>query len=835
MTFFPRAQVAGSLLFIVVATLFVYSGSLDSGFVDWDDQEYVLHNPYIKNLSLPNIRKIFTSIYQATYDPLVFLSFSIEYALVRLDPFYYHLTNVLLHCANSALVFFLALTLSKNILLSFVSGLLFGVHPLHVESVAWIAERKDVLAGLFYLLSLLCYIFYRKRGRYLFYGISILLFVLSLLAKPAGITLPVIMLAYDLLLYKKTGNSLWLDKIPFFILSLVCGGIALYAQKTGGGVDVEVSFSIPEKLYIIYYSYFFYILKNLFPVNLSALYPYPETVSFLSPLSVVSFVSVALCGVSLILFRKYRVPVFWAVFFFLALVPAIKIIPFGNSIVADRFMYFPSMGLSVLLALGMMGCFGRIGNATWRWYGAVAMISAVIVCFSLLTRERCAVWKDSMALWTDTVSMQPKSEIAHFGLGNAYLGAGTLNRAISEYEQALSLAPTYVDAYINLGNALQKAGRLAEAEKIFNKALLFDTTKPQLFICLGNLYREKGQLDDALACYSKASSLNPLVPEAHLGMGNIYRKKGLIEQAMQAYHRATTLDPDAPAVYVELGLMYREQGNPEEALNQYRTALAVDPACADAYNNSGWIYLQQGDYERALQHFEQAVKKNPALFTAYDNMVQTYLKMQDYGKAVDVYRRCLAAQQNQAAFQRLIGLYFKLGRKEDVLKACAGIAQGSPLYGDSLFCLGDYYRREGDLVTAIEKYRLALAFKKDDPQILFSLGLALFQQGKIAEAIEQVEQAKAVGLKNAAFCTQLGIIYYNHGMAERAMKEFKEALQLDSTAIQPHVYLAKIYAEKLYDRKEAAYHLRKVLEMDPASSQADRIREEMQRLEGNSE
>ena len=823
------ARVVCSALCIVLITLAAYSGSLRNDFVDWDDQEYVANNPLIKNLSLPAIRELFTRTYQATYDPLVFLSFAIEYSLFRLNPFYYHLNNTILHCINSVLVFFLVLLLSKNLLVSLLSGVLFGVHPLHVESVAWVTERKDVLSAVFFLSAFIGYIFYCRRRTIARYCGILLLFLLSLLSKPAGITLPIMLIAYDVLLLNRRGMPVLRDKIPFILISLIFGGITLYVQQTGGGVDIEVSYSLAEKVFIVYYSYFFYILKTLFPVTLSALYPYPKIIAFLSPLSCLSCICVALCAAAVFYFRTCRVMTFYALFFFITLMPGLKVIPFGNSIVADRFAYIPSLGLLALLATGIVALCNQ--KARWKLTAGVCCSIIITACFALLTYERCSVWKDSMALWTDTVSKSPESELARYGLATAHWRAGNLDKAIAEFRTTLTLAPTYVDAYVSLGNALRLAGKRVEAKELLTKALAFKAKKTRAYLGLAELCRAEGLLDEALAYYQKAAQDDPLLPEAQVGMGHLYRRKGMRDKAQEAYARALTLNPDSSSLHTELGLFYRDQGESEQAIKQYQMALALDEHNAEAYNNLGWLYQQQGALDLAIENYERAVASNPSLLTAYDNMVQAYLKQNNTHQAVATYKQCLSANETAEAFQRLISLYFRLAMKNEIVAQCAMIKPESPLYADSLLCLGDLYRKEGNTDKAIAMYEQALAARNDDPRILFSLGMAFVQQGKTAAAQEKLEQARALGFKNPALSMRLGTIYLNQSAIDKAVQAFTEVLEMDARAVLPHVYLAQIYSQKLLDKRQALYHLRKVLEIDPRIPQADTIRAEIQRLE----
>lgn len=324
---------------ILIITFVAFLPSLKNGFVNWDDEIYVINNTAIKSLSVGNINKILTSFFVGNYQPLAILSYLLEYQFVKLNLFGYHLTNLILHLFNCLLVFWLIAMLSGRVSIALITSILFGVHPLLVESVAWISERKDVLYAVFFLGATICYLKYlREKQKLKYYLFSIFLFALSLLSKSMAITLPLVLLLIDYLLHRRHDKYMFIDKAPFFLLSLIFGIIAIYSQNSSEPSMQRGLYYLLTKFIILSYCIIFYLNKIFMPIRLSCLYPYYGLENILLPLFYPTMFIILL--VAVIISCKYTKKfIFGSAFFLIIILPVLQFMPLGETIVADRYKY----------------------------------------------------------------------------------------------------------------------------------------------------------------------------------------------------------------------------------------------------------------------------------------------------------------------------------------------------------------------------------------------------------------------------------------------------------------------------------------------------------------
>ena len=373
-----------SITLIIIIAFFVFSLSLKNGFVQWDDYLYIVNNPAVKSLSFENIKSIFTSVFVSNYIPLTMLSYSLDYYFYGLDPSGYHLTNLILHLLNCILVFWLFFIISKNAGISFITAILFAIHPMHVESVAWIGERKDVLYAFFFLGSLISYCRYLKEGRISrYYYIAIFLFLLSLMSKAMAVTLPLALMLFDYILGRRRNKHIFTDKVPFFILSFIFGAAAIFAMDLNKGIGQKMSFDLFDKLALAGYSIIFYLSKIVMPIGLSCLYVCRERVS-LFYLSVIPLLIVLFFAC-----RRSKTLIFGAAFFLITILPVLKFVPFaGITAVADRYTYISAIGIFFVIGDGFM----RLYKMNMKYISFVrailiAVSVAIIFYLSLSTYE----------------------------------------------------------------------------------------------------------------------------------------------------------------------------------------------------------------------------------------------------------------------------------------------------------------------------------------------------------------------------------------------------------------------------------------------------------------
>lgn len=561
---------------ILVITYFSFSPSLNCEFTNWDDPRYVLENPLLKSTSTENIKTIFkTKEVSLNYHPLTIISLAFDYSKGKYDkPEVYHHTNLILHVLNTLLVFILIyLFTNGQVEVAGFTALLFGIHPMHVESVTWIAERKDVLYTFFFLLSLICYVKFSDTKKWWFYGVALIAFLLSLLSKGMAVTLPVIMVLMDFFKGRKLDMKAWLEKIPFFILSLIFGITALRIQSQGAIAEFE-TFTLFQRIMFASYGAIMYLVKMAAPLKLSAFYPYPHLDAngnipaffYAAP-----FVFLAAAGVIIWSLKKNRIIFFGFAFYIVSVAMVLQFISVGSAIMADRYTYIAYIGPFFCIALLL-----SLAKPTVKWSGYAVLGIAALV-FAKMTYDRTQVWKNSETLWTDVISNYPDVEVAYKNRGNFYGQNGKHDLALKDYEVFLRMNKKDPNIYVNFGNVM-------------------------------NL---KGQNDKALDAYNKALSLDPNNFQALMNRGNIHGTLGMPEKAIEDYNRVEQLDPNFTQLYFNRGLTYLNSGKHQNAIQDFNIVLKREPENVPAYLDLGVAYFQLEQYQAALDNFMKGVKLNP--------------------------------------------------------------------------------------------------------------------------------------------------------------------------------------------------------------------------------
>ena len=585
-----RSQIALCAALIAALTVIAFSGSLDNGFVNWDDGLYVTANPLIQDLSWDNLKEILSTFYRDDYRLItVLLSYTLEYRLFGLDPFIYHLDNLVIHVLNTLLVFYLVLKLSGRVSVALATGLLFGVHPVHVEAVAWVSERKGLLSAFFFLGAVILYIFHKERPRRLFYYLSLAAFLLSLLSKLVAVTLPVVLLLVDYLSCRTFTRKTLMEKVPFFVLSGVFAVDTVFMYKTMGQLGSIEPLSAVEVLLLSCRSLAAYLAATVLPVNLSAIYPYPAEISISSPGFFLPPLILAALAAAVLYSMKYtRAVVFGALFFLITLSPVLKVVPFasGGSTMADRYMYIPSVGLLFLAGLAFHELYaqaGALGRATRL--AAAAGLGAAVAAGIFLTYQRGEVWKDSETLWQSVIELHPESSFARYNLANAYAKLGRFEEAAEEYRLAIALDPDFKDSHFNLANAYAKLGRLEEAAEEYRAAIALDPSDRDGHFNLAGVYAKLARFEEAAEEYRLSIALDPGFEDAHFNLGNLLAKLGRFDQAVEEYEKALALNPQRADILNNLGIVYARSGAVDKAVRAFREALRVDPGLSGARRN----------------------------------------------------------------------------------------------------------------------------------------------------------------------------------------------------------------------------------------------------------
>jgi len=539
--------IAGLLL-----TLIVYIPSLTNGLTNWDDNLYV-NSSYVNNHSFAGIVKIFSVYFAGNYHPLTLLSLGIDQLIGGNNPFMFHFTNLVLHLLNTFLVFLLVRRLTKNDLLAILTFILFGVHTLHVESVAWVSERKDVLYSFFFLISLTVYTSYASGRKGFYYGLSLLFFLLSLLAKGQAVILVVLLPFIDYVKGRKWFSVKSLsEKVPFLLLSMIFSLVAFRAQESGHTLHFEY-FSLPQRFAFASFGTAQYLIKSIIPFDLAAFYPYPSKLANGSiPSSYWLYIislPVFFTG-SYFLFKRSKIYTFGLSLFFLSLLPLLQLIPVGSAIMADRYFYIPSIGLLLCFAFGLL----EIRNTRIRY----VLFIIFILMFSIQSFSRCRVWKDSITIWDDVINKYPDLKDAFCNRGSAYGELGQWDKAIVDYSRMIEIDPKDRDGYYSRGVA----------------------------------YANLGQWEKAISNYTHAIEIDPKYPVAYYNQGIAFYNLRQIDEAIANYSRAIEIDPNYALAYTNRGVAFATQGQWEKAITDFSKAIEIDPNNNNAYTNREIAYRQ---------------------------------------------------------------------------------------------------------------------------------------------------------------------------------------------------------------------------------------------------
>jgi len=623
-------------------------------FVDWDDPDNFITNPYYRGLGWTQLKWMWTTILLGHYVPVTWMTLSLDYLAWGMNPAGYHLTNVLLHSANAAVFYLVALRLlgaatpaaAKGDPLAWrlsaaFAALLFAVHPLRVESVAWVTERRDVLSGLFYLLAIWAYLRDAEVAidvsirRRLWYWVSLGCFVLALLSKAITVALPIVLIVLDVYPLRRLGGDAggwwsprarrrWAEKVPFVLASAAVIPIALVAARSGASLLAMAGFGVLDRLAISLYGLAFYPWKMVVPLGLSPFYALKTPVVPLSaPYLVSGFLVAAITALAILLRRRW--PALGAVWlgYVVTLLPVSGIFQNGPQISADRYSYLPSLSWVMLAGGGVLACWrawkGR-ENSRAIAFSMTGVAALVVTVLTALTWQQVGVWRDPERLWSHALAIAPSS-VVHEHLGYVRRQQGRLAEAIEHYRTASSLRPGAAHIRIYWGNTLAQQGMLGAAIDRYREALDLTPDSAAPHNNWGNALVAAGRLEEALSHYREAARIDPSDAEAHNSWGRALAQQGKWEEAIAEYREALRLKPHSVPHY-NWGNALFAAGRLEEAISQYRAALRIDPSAAEAYNNWGRALAQQGKWEEAIAKYREALRIKPNYPLASSNLDQ---------------------------------------------------------------------------------------------------------------------------------------------------------------------------------------------------------------------
>jgi tetratricopeptide (TPR) repeat protein len=618
---------------LILTTLVVYGQVVHHEFVGLDDGAYVLENDRVlSGLNSESVRWAFTTTRASNWHPLTWLSHMLDVQLFGTDARGHHLPNLLFHILNTAFLFLVLQRMTKAIWPSAAVAALFALHPLHVESVAWVAERKDVLST-FFLLATMClyarYVVSPAPGRYLQ---ALLAFALGLMAKPMLVTLPFVLLLLDYWPLRRTlvgademkrqrrrrepdihlrkcttwSRLVW-EKLPFFALSALSSVVTIFAQHSGKAIITMESLPIGLRFENALVSYVGYIAKTLWPHPLAVYYPHPGEISIWAAIGA-GLLLVGLSSLAIRAGRRYPyLPVGW-LWFVGTLVPVIGLVQVGEQAMADRYTYVPLIGLFIVLAWG----FAELATR-WRLPRVLLLVvvSVALTALSVQTWAQVGRWRNTETLFEHALRVTTDNSMAHTALAGGLFRQGRLEEAITHYRRALGIDPEYARAHHNLGATLVQQGHLLEAIERYAEAVRLDPDHATYHVGLATAYHRVGRMEDAIEHYLEALRIDPHQADALNNLGVARMSRGELDQAVRAYSDAIRVRPAYAEAHYNLGYALSLQGKLEEAVGNYEAALRINPEDADTHYELAETLRRLGQLDPAIAHYSEALRLDP--------------------------------------------------------------------------------------------------------------------------------------------------------------------------------------------------------------------------------
>jgi protein O-mannosyl-transferase len=784
----------GLALFAVLLFANTFNGELMHS---WDDNRYIKENPFIKNFSPQGFVNIFTHAYFAAYIPITLVTYWLEYHLWGMQPMGYHVVNVLLHAANGALVYLFLNRLLHKRRVAVFAAVLFIAHPLQVESVAWVAERKTLLAMFFMLLAFLAHLRSADEDAPAWaLPAAWIMFALAAFAKPIVVGAPILFMVYDIFWAKKPLLRSIARNIMPLVIAVVASYLIVRTHESGGGIKDYRGDSIFKTLELMLVVYWDYVVSFIAPFNLNNFYIYP--ISFIDqyPVSVllggamvVLSAVIAFVGVGASLLKRtwtFGMPfsLFAILWFWLFLAPVSNIVPIAIER-ADRYMYFPC--ILVFAALGLL--------IEWLWnhipalklrYAMAAIIAVIIAGMSFVTVQRNLVWHTEGDLWRDHLQDYPKSGTGWLNLGVYYFNTEDYADALLTFQQLLELEPNHFKGNRFMGHIAVRQARWADAIPYYQKALQINPNDAITHNYLGLAYFRLGRFNDAAQEYTRAVQLDRNMQQAYPNLGEAALQVGNYDLARQALLVAALNNPDNAVIHRSLGLAYFRLQQYEDAISQYQTALQLDENASDVYPNLGEAALRVGNNDLARQALLVAAQNNPNNAVIHSNLGLAYFRLQQYEDAINEYQTAIQLDESRT---------------------------------DTYPNLGTAALRTGNYDLARQALLVAVRQNPDNAAAQSDLCAALAQLDMNADAVEYCQRAAELEPDNGLYQGRYAHILLINDRPEEALPIAQRAVQVSPDLSLSFRVLGEANAA-LGNRQEAIDAFRRALEIDPSNSRA---------------
>ncbi|MDH7481125.1 MAG: tetratricopeptide repeat protein [Armatimonadota bacterium] len=638
---------------LIIITFAAFGRVLVNDFVVYDDDKYVTHNEHIKaGLTLEGLAWAFTAFHAANWHPLTWISHMADCSVYDMKPWGHHLTSLLLHVANVLLLFHILKLMTGSTWRTALVAALFGVHPLHVESVAWISERKDVLSTFFWLITMWAYYRYSRCPKVGSYIPVVLFFALGLMSKPMLVTLPFVLLLLDwwplgrislksYSLVFKPGSivrQLLNEKIPLFALAVASSIVTFIAQKEGGAVGTLMEIPLDMRIGNAFLSYIRYIGKMIWPRPLVVFYPH--SIHGL-PIWWVIFASILFLAITWLVIKQMHQRPYMGVGWFWyigTLVPVIGIIQVGSQAMADRYTYIPLIGIFIMLAWGIPDYFNtRIKEKAPKVSSILPSITCVIIAvFVVCTWYQVGYWKDTITLFGHTLPITGSNYVVHNNLGVALSEKKQYEQAIAHFQKVLEVEPNDPDTNYNMGNALVAIGRFSEAAKYYRAAIKADPNYAYAHNNLGNILSQQGRLDEAIEEYKKALQAKPDDLDIKRNLETALSQRAKKINTAASLYEAIKANPNNAKAHYELAVILENQSDFEGAIEHFSIAARLEPSYAAHYHLAN-IFSKMGRVDEAIRHYREAIRLNPKRFEAHYNLANTLSRQGKLDEAIGEY------------------------------------------------------------------------------------------------------------------------------------------------------------------------------------------------------
>lgn len=733
---------------LTITTFLIYFKSINYDFVAWDDDEFIINNEIVHELSFDNLKSYFTEFSLEGYYPITLLSLAIDYAIGDGNPFVFHLINLILHIFNTVLVFYFIKLIIPRIEVAFITALLFAIHPMHVESVAWITERKDLLYTFFFFISLIFYNYFIDKEKKSYYGWSLVFFLVALLSKGQAVSLAIVIFAIDYIKGKNLlSKKLLLQKLPFLVLAIVFGVIAIFAEESGNIISssLALKFNFFERIALASYSFVIYIVKLIVPYSLSSFYPYPELVNDKMPLIYWIFIPIAIFVLTSIVFlvkKSKKEAVFALLFYVINIALLVKLIPVTDALLADRYTYVSGIGIFIFIGLGYSYI---MKNKMQRILGG-SILAIYIVLLGYLSFIRIDIWKNSMTFFDSMIKENPENVIGYNNRGIYFKNLGLFPQALQDFNKAIELNPSYTKAIQNRGITLYEAGRFHLALNDLNIVLALDSLDVNAYVNRGLVLNKLGDFELAISDFEKSIELSKETPQVLMNLGNSYLYLEQFEKALEYYNKSLELKPKYAEALANRGNLKVNYLGKRDGLGDFEKALKIDPDNAVVIGLKANTLYNQGEYEDAMIEFSRILLIDPENAEAAYYRANCKYALQNYNEAIVDYTLAIQNDGNFIdAYVNRGSTYFQFKEYELALRDYNTALEIEPNSPDAYNNRGITKYFMGDYEEAIQNFSRALQFDYTIPSAYYFRGLAYMKLNR-----------KKIGCRDLQVAQQLG-------------------------------------------------------------------------------